>query len=96
MVLGVGKDINDSLAALYIGYDFGAAKRAVTDANPPIRDPARTHVIDEVRPRPDRFWCASIKTDFVPRWSALENNPRCGAPFLDSQSVDGGEWRRCP
>ena len=27
------------------------------------------------------------------RWSALENNPRSGAPFLDSQSVDRGEWR---
>ena len=24
---------------------------------------------------------------------ALENNPRSGAPFLDSQSVDRGEWR---
>jgi hypothetical protein len=25
--------------------------------------------------------------------SALENDPRSGAPFLDSQSIDRGEWR---
>ncbi len=30
---------------------------------------------------------------FVARWSTLENNPRSGAPFLKSQSVDRGEWR---
>ena len=34
MVLGVGKDQNDVLTALYIGYDFSAAKRAVAEAHP--------------------------------------------------------------
>jgi hypothetical protein len=29
-------------------------------------DPIRAHVIDEVRSSPDRFWWASIETDFVP------------------------------
>jgi hypothetical protein len=29
----------------------------------------------------------------VARWSALENNARSGAPFLDSQSIDCSEWR---
>jgi hypothetical protein len=34
MVLGLAKDVEDTLTFLYVGYDYSAAKRAVTDANP--------------------------------------------------------------
>jgi hypothetical protein len=54
MILAVGKDINDQLTSLYVGYDFQAAQAAVTAANPAIgyifRDPVAATVAIRATP----------------------------------------------